>query len=107
MLILDEPSNHLDIEYLDWLTSFLKDINLPFILCSHDRLILDEAVNEIWELKNGVIHKYTGNYEDYKKEKEIRYKNQIENYKKSENKINELKKVIIEKKQGAMRRREL
>lgn len=71
MLILDEPTNNLDITSLDWLELFIKNFNGGLILTSHDRFFLDRVCNKIIELKNGKIKTYGGNYSFYKQQCEI------------------------------------
>jgi len=65
ILILDEPTNYLDIEARTWLTAWLKNFNGGFLLVSHDRSFLDESVREIYELFNGSLKRYTGTYTHY------------------------------------------
>lgn len=66
MLLLDEPTNHLDIASKDRIAEVLKSFTGPIIMVSHDRLALNKICNIIWEVKDGEIKKYLGNYEDYK-----------------------------------------
>ncbi|MGP1455765.1 MAG: ABC-F family ATP-binding cassette domain-containing protein [Treponema sp.] len=65
ILILDEPTNYLDIEARTWLTAWLKNFSGGFLLVSHDRSFLDESVREIYELFNGSLKRYTGTYTHY------------------------------------------
>ncbi|WMJ79226.1 ABC-F family ATP-binding cassette domain-containing protein [Clostridium sp. MB40-C1] len=66
VLILDEPTNDLDIETLNVLEEYLEEFNGTVIVVSHDRYFLDKVSNEIIAFKgNGVIEKFTGNYTDY------------------------------------------
>ncbi len=83
MLLLDEPTNHLDLEARNWLEDYLKNYPYAFILISHDRYFLDVTVNKIVEIWNKGVHFYSGNYEKFLTEKEMRkttleaaYKNQ-------------------------------
>ncbi len=66
MLLLDEPTNHLDLASKDRIADVLKSFNGPIIMVSHDRLVLNKVCNIIWEVKDGEVKKYLGNYEDYK-----------------------------------------
>ena len=70
LLLMDEPTNHLEIESLEWLEQFLSDSSLPFISVSHDRRFLDACTNTIWELHNGLLTQYSGNYSFYRDAKE-------------------------------------
>lgn len=65
LLLLDEPTNYLDLESIQWLEGFLKDYNKAVLVVSHDRYFLDKVVNKIFELENGRISVYGGNYSDF------------------------------------------
>ena len=71
MLLLDEPTNHLDLESKDAMSEVLKSFNGPIMIVSHDRSVLSEVCNVIWEIKNNEVKEYFGNYEDYEKRKII------------------------------------
>ncbi len=72
VLMLDEPTNHLDLPSIEWLERYLQNYNGAVIIVSHDRYFLDRMVNKIVELYQQQLHHYTGNYEDYEREKELR-----------------------------------
>jgi ATP-binding cassette subfamily F protein 3 len=65
VLILDEPTSHLDIETVESLEDYLLKFPGAVIVVSHDRYFLDRVVTEIWDLENGTITKYRGNYTDF------------------------------------------
>jgi ATP-binding cassette subfamily F protein uup len=65
LLLLDEPTNHLDAEVTAWLESFLADRDVPFVLVTHDRYLLDRLVTRVLEVDGGVIHDYEGGYRDF------------------------------------------
>jgi len=69
MLILDEPTNHLDIRSKDAINEVLKGFGGPIIIVSHDRSVLTEVCNIIWEIKNNEVKAYLGNYEDFEQRK--------------------------------------
>lgn len=69
MLFLDEPTNHLDLESKGIIAGVLKNFNGPIMIVSHDRYVLDEVCNVIWEIENNKVTKYFGNYSDYKQKK--------------------------------------
>lgn len=73
ILLLDEPTNYLDIEAVEWLEDFLKSYKSVLMIISHDRYLLDNVTNKTFEIENGVLKEYEGNYTTYtiKKEKEI------------------------------------
>ena len=64
-LILDEPTNHLDLPSKEIITNMLKEYKGTILLVSHDRYILNEVCNKIWEIKNKNLKEYLGNYKDY------------------------------------------
>ena len=73
LLILDEPTNHLDISAVEWLESYLRGWDGAALIVSHDRYFLDKVCNRIWEMRNGVIEKYRGNYSQYLQQREERW----------------------------------
>ncbi|MDX2286053.1 MAG: ABC-F family ATP-binding cassette domain-containing protein [Bacteroidia bacterium] len=72
LLILDEPTNHLDLDSIEWLESILSSARQSIVLVTHDRYFLDSITNEIYELENGKIYPYKGNYGDYLIQKDER-----------------------------------
>ena len=69
MLLLDEPTNHLDLESKDAMNEVLKSFNGPIMIVSHDRSVLSEVCNIIWEISNNEVKEYLGNYDDYEERK--------------------------------------
>ena len=69
ILLLDEPSNHLDLRSVVWLESFLKAHQGSVLIISHDRRFLNSLVSRIVELDRGSLSVYSGNYDDYEKQK--------------------------------------
>jgi ATP-binding cassette subfamily F protein 3 len=65
ILFLDEPTNHLDIGTLKWLEQYLKGYNGTLVIVSHDRYFLDKLVNKVFEIENGRLTVYNGNYSEY------------------------------------------
>src|SRR5690606_5998255 len=65
VLLLDEPSNHLDLESLIWLESFLNGYQGAILMTSHDREFMNRIVNKIVEIDGGALTSYTGDYEFY------------------------------------------
>ena len=76
VLLLDEPSNHLDIESLIWLEDFLKTFPGALLMTSHDRAFMNRVVNKIIEIDAGTLTSYTGDYEFYQDQRAIADKNQ-------------------------------
>jgi ABC transport system ATP-binding/permease protein len=70
LAILDEPSNHLDLESLEWLEGYLRDDHPgAVLLVTHDRWLLDGVVTRTLELAHGKLYSYDGGYQDYLEEK--------------------------------------
>jgi ATP-binding cassette, subfamily F, member 3 len=65
LMLLDEPSNHLDIETTAWLENYLARQSVAMVIVSHDRYFLDKVVTKVWELHEGKIEAYPGNYSQY------------------------------------------
>ncbi|NBI29256.1 ABC-F family ATP-binding cassette domain-containing protein [Chengkuizengella marina] len=69
LLILDEPTNHLDNETIEWLEGYLSKYQSSFILVTHDRYFLNRVTNGMFELDNGKLYVYEGNYETFLEKK--------------------------------------
>ncbi len=65
ILLLDEPTNYLDLEARNWLESWLAQYSGGFLIVSHDRYFLDVTVREVYELFDGSLKRYPGNYSHY------------------------------------------
>ncbi len=72
VLLMDEPTNHLDIESILWIEEWLKSFKGALVMTSHDREFMNRSISRIVEIANGAITSYSGNYEFYLKEREIR-----------------------------------
>jgi len=68
--LLDEPTNHLDVSGIAFLERFLAQDRAAAILVTHDRRLLDRVADEIWELENGVLRVYPGNYSHSRRQRE-------------------------------------
>ncbi|MGT2468279.1 ABC-F family ATP-binding cassette domain-containing protein [Mesorhizobium atlanticum] len=71
VMLLDEPSNHLDLESLIWLEKFLKDYDGALLMTSHDREFMNRIVNKIIEIDAGALTSYSGNYEFYQEQRAL------------------------------------
>ena len=71
IMLLDEPSNHLDIESLIWLESFLKGFDGAVLMTSHDREFMNRIVTKIIEIDGGALTSYSGDYEFYRQQRAI------------------------------------
>jgi ATP-binding cassette subfamily F protein 3 len=67
--LMDEPTNHLDMDSKETLEEAIESYEGSLITVSHDRWFLDQCVNRIWELENGKVKVYYGNYTDYMRAK--------------------------------------
>ena len=94
ILLLDEPTNYLDIEARSWLEQFLKDFKGGFLLVSHDRYFLDVTINEVYELFNGNLNRYPGNYSHYEKVREVELESLIARYEIQQEEIRKLEDFI-------------
>lgn len=72
VLLMDEPTNHLDLESIVWLESWIKNFKGSLLMTCHDRDFLNGLVSKIVEIAHGQITVYSGNYDFYEKEREIR-----------------------------------
>ncbi|MFP2960968.1 ABC-F family ATP-binding cassette domain-containing protein [Myxococcus sp. 1LA] len=75
-MLLDEPSNHLDIESLIWLEAFLKNYDGALLMTSHDREFMNRIVNKVVEIDGGSLSTYSGNYEFYEQQRAMNEKQQ-------------------------------
>jgi ATPase subunit of ABC transporter with duplicated ATPase domains len=75
-LLLDEPSNHLDLESLIWLEDFLQNYGGALFMTSHDREFMNRICTKIVEIDAGSLTSYSGNYEFYQQQRAIAEKNQ-------------------------------
>ena len=94
ILLLDEPTNYLDIEARSWLEEFLQAFKGGFLLVSHDRYFLDVTINEVYELFNGELKRYPGNYTHYEKVRETELKTLIAAYEQQQQEIQKLEDFI-------------
>ncbi|PPQ37859.1 ATPase components of ABC transporters with duplicated ATPase domains [Rhodoblastus acidophilus] len=75
-MLLDEPSNHLDLESLIWLEDFLKGYDGALLMTSHDRAFMNRIVGKIIEIDGGSLNSYSGDYEFYEQQRALNEKQQ-------------------------------
>lgn len=94
LLILDEPTNYLDMDNLAWLEQYLQSYRGAVLLVSHDRYFLDTLVKTIYELDSGSITRYTGNYTRYVRQKTEIQEKQLKAYKKQQEEIARMEEFV-------------
>jgi ATPase subunit of ABC transporter with duplicated ATPase domains len=70
-MLLDEPSNHLDLESLIWLEGFLKDYDGALLMTSHDREFMNRIIGKVVEIEGGALTTYSGNYDFYEQQRAL------------------------------------
>ena len=85
LLIMDEPTNHLDVAMVEWMEHFLNKENTTLLLVTHDRYFLDTVCQEIWELDQGQLHTYKGDYANYLEKKAARMESEAASHSKIRN----------------------
>ena len=93
-LLLDEPTNYLDIEALTWLSEYLRAFKGGVMLVSHDQNFLDETCSEVYELNNGKLRNYQGNYTKYVKVREEEIRTLEAEYRKQQEEIQKTEEFI-------------
>ena len=76
VMLLDEPSNHLDLESLIWLEQFLKGYEGALLMTSHDREFINRIINKVVEIDGGALTTYSGDYEFYEQQRALSNKQQ-------------------------------
>ena len=76
VMLLDEPSNHLDLESLIWLEQFLKGYEGALLMTSHDREFINRIINKVVEIDGGTLSTYSGDYEFYEAQRALNEKQQ-------------------------------
>ena len=76
VMLLDEPSNHLDLESLIWLEQFLNGYDGALLMTSHDRAFMNRVINKVIEIDAGVLTSYAGDYEFYAQQAALNEKQQ-------------------------------
>ncbi|MBR0796729.1 ABC-F family ATP-binding cassette domain-containing protein [Bradyrhizobium jicamae] len=76
VMLLDEPSNHLDLESLIWLEQFLKGYEGALLMTSHDREFINRIINKVVEIDGGQLTTYSGDYEFYEQQRALANKQQ-------------------------------
>lgn len=94
IMLLDEPTNYLDIEARIWLKNYLRLYRGGVLIVSHDQYFLDETVSEVYELFNGILTRYAGNYSSYLRQREMEIEALEEAYKRQQTEIERTEQFI-------------
>ena len=98
-LILDEPTTHLDQRSISYLIEELRFFYGTLLFVSHDRYFLNELATKIWEISDGRVKEYSGNFEDYRRQKDLEVMEKKKTYENYENQKKSLEKSIEKRKQ--------
>ncbi len=93
-LLLDEPTNHLDLESLLWVEQYLSGFKGALVLVSHDRAFLNRLVKKIVEVDRGKVTAYTGNYDQYEKNRQMQEQVLLASYRSQQEKRKHIQKFI-------------
>jgi ATP-binding cassette subfamily F protein 3 len=96
VMLLDEPSNHLDIDATRWLEDYLVKQPQAMLIVSHDRYFLNRVVTKVFELHGGVIRSFPGNYDAYVRQRRERYEQELKTW--------EAQQSYVEKQEEYIRR---
>ncbi|HZG86144.1 ABC-F family ATP-binding cassette domain-containing protein [Paenibacillus sp.] len=94
LLMLDEPTNYLDIETLTWLESYLKSYPGAVLVVSHDRYFLDALVDTVYEIERTSAKRYVGNYTKFMEQKAADYERNLKLYEKQQDEIARIEDFI-------------
>jgi len=94
LLLLDEPTNHLDIQTIEWLERQIVDFPRAVMIVSHDRYLLDDLVDRVFEMEGHHLEMYDATYEEYEEQKRLRAHIKTRAYEKSKTEMQRQKKVI-------------
>src|SRR5262245_27075908 len=94
VMLLDEPSNHLDIDGTRWLEDYLVKQPEAMLIVSHDRYFLDRVVTKVFELNAGRLTSYPGNYKAYWKLRQLRYEQELKTWEAQQEYINKQEEYI-------------
>ena len=98
ILVLDEPTNYLDEDHINWLTKFLQNYENAFILVSHDITFLNNVVNVIYHVENCELTRYSGNYDKFQELYAIYKQQHNAAYERQQQEIDQLEDFIARNK---------
>ncbi|MEG0013448.1 MAG: ABC-F family ATP-binding cassette domain-containing protein [Cellulosilyticaceae bacterium] len=98
ILILDEPTNYLDVNHIEWLKRYLQNYENAFMLVSHDVPFINEVCNLIYHVENSELTRYVGNYDEFVRLNELKKRQQEKAYEKQQKEIDRLEDFIARNK---------
>lgn len=98
ILILDEPTNYLDFEHIEWLKRYLQEYENAFILVSHDMEFLNSVINVIYHVSDGVLTRYTGDYGKFQQMYEVKKDQESKAYERQQKEIEKTEDFIARNK---------
>ena len=94
ILLLDEPTNHLDVTTIEWLEGYLKSYPKAVVVVSHDRMLLDNVVDVVYEIEYGTARRYPGNYTNFIARKKENYDKQMKDHIAQQKEIERLQRMV-------------
>jgi ATPase subunit of ABC transporter with duplicated ATPase domains len=98
ILIMDEPTNFLDVDHIQWLKNYLKNYENSFILVSHDIPFVNDVVNVVYHVENALLTRYTGNYDDFQRMYQLKKEQNQKAYDKQQKEIERLEDFVARNK---------
>ena len=98
ILILDEPTNYLDENHINWLRNYLNNFENAFILVSHDTAFLNSVINVVYHIENGELTRYSGNYEQFVSTYEMKKRQADSAYEAQQREIKQMEDFIARNK---------
>ena len=90
ILLLDKPTNHLDLNSVEWLEGYINAFKGTVLAISHDRYFIDQVADRVIEITEGHAEFYSGNYSFYMDEKQARFDLQMKQYEQEQAKLKQL-----------------
>ncbi len=94
LLLLDEPTDHLDTGTVEWLEEYLRNYEKAVVVVSHDRYFLDRAADTVWELQDRSLTRYAGNYTAYRRQKQKNIRLQEKAWRNQQEEIERLENLV-------------
>ena len=94
ILLLEEPTNHLDVTTIEWLEGYLKSYPKAVVVVSHDRMFLDNVVDVVYEIEYGTARRYPGNYTNFIARKKENYDKQMKDHIAQQKEIERLQRMV-------------